>query len=159
MAVVSEYFQRRPISPLDAAVNVIAVKVAGTRYSRAGCPSFVMALAANATPNPMTYAACVATAAVSSVSETVTAQLPWVKTLCQSSSQTWCKHVQLKMLRPGRHSYVLPLLQAKSAGSSKQEWLSLYTEGAYHSGHKVGPLLQDCIRYFKDCVRTAKSAS
>ena len=57
-AVASVYFQTRPISPLDAAVKVMAVKVAGTRYRSAGCPSLVIALAANAIPNPTTYAAC-----------------------------------------------------------------------------------------------------
>ena len=54
IAVVSVYCHSRCTSPLEAAVAVMARKVAGTKYSRAGCPSFVIALAAKATPSPTT---------------------------------------------------------------------------------------------------------
>ena len=55
---MSVYCQSLCTSPLEAAVAVMAKNVAGTKYSKAGCPSLVMAFAAKATPNPMTYAAC-----------------------------------------------------------------------------------------------------
>lgn len=55
---LSTNLSTRPISPRKAATARMAPKVAGTRYSSAGCPRWVTAFTPNAMPSPPTYAAC-----------------------------------------------------------------------------------------------------